>query len=203
MPNVRIPKVVCATVGKVLKGSHSTLDALFESAGAPGSPPDLSHASKWKNWLFRAGNDPNTDSLAVLGNVLEEFMDLPPEEGSEERITWEEDRERVINVLDEAGFRYYRGGRVLPTGSSPEEIYPTPYKSGTPEQRKPSSIEELLQVLLRGLPRAMHPLSHRRKGAQPLSFESEWDVQDLLHALLRPWVSDIRPGGQVFILDRI
>jgi hypothetical protein len=39
----------------------------------------------------------------------------------------------------------------------------------------------------------MHPLTHRRKGTQPLSFGSEYDVQDLLHALLRPWISDIRP----------
>ena len=39
----------------------------------------------------------------------------------------------------------------------------------------------------------MHPLTHRRKGMQPLSFGSEYDVQDLLHALLRPWISDIRP----------
>lgn len=193
MTNVRIPKVVCAIVGNVLKGSHATLDALFESAGAPGPPPDLSHATKWKEWLFRAGNDPNTDSLTVLGNVLEEFMDLPPQEGSEERVTWETDRERVIEVLEENGFRYYRGGRVLPTGASPEQISPAISKSATPEQVQPSTIEELLQVLLSGLPRAMHPLSHRRKGAQPLSFDSEWDVQDLLHALLRPWVADIRP----------
>jgi hypothetical protein len=39
----------------------------------------------------------------------------------------------------------------------------------------------------------MHPLTHRRKGAQALSFDSEYDVQDLLHSLLRPWVGDIRP----------
>jgi DpnII restriction endonuclease len=39
----------------------------------------------------------------------------------------------------------------------------------------------------------MHPLTHRRKGAQSLSFSTEYDVQDLLHALLRPWVADIRP----------
>jgi hypothetical protein len=39
----------------------------------------------------------------------------------------------------------------------------------------------------------MHPLTNRRKGAQALSFSSEYDVQDLLHALLRPWVGDIRP----------
>lgn len=193
MTNLRISKVVCATVGDVLKGSHATLDALFESAGAPGSPPDLSHASKWKEWLFRAGMDPNTDSLLVLGNVLEEFMDLPPKEDPEEYAVWEKDRKRVIEVLEKNGFRYYRGGRVLPTGAPPEETYPTTCKSATQEPRQPSTIEELFEVLLRGLPRSMHPLSHRRKGAQVLTFETEWDVQDLLHALLRPWVSDIRP----------
>jgi hypothetical protein len=49
------------------------------------------------------------------------------------------------------------------------------------------------KILLKGLRRAMHPLTHRRKGAQALSFSTEYDVQDLLHALLRPWVFDIRP----------
>ena len=39
----------------------------------------------------------------------------------------------------------------------------------------------------------MHPLTHRRKGTQALVFSNEYDVQDLLHALLRPWVADIRP----------
>ena len=39
----------------------------------------------------------------------------------------------------------------------------------------------------------MHPLTHRRKGSVSLSFATEYDVQDLLHALLRPWVRDIRP----------
>jgi hypothetical protein len=39
----------------------------------------------------------------------------------------------------------------------------------------------------------MHPLTHRRKGAQVLTFHSEYDIQDLLHAMLRPWIADIRP----------
>ncbi|WP_315739640.1 hypothetical protein [Escherichia coli] len=47
--------------------------------------------------------------------------------------------------------------------------------------------------MVKGLQRAMHPLTHRRKGSQSLSFSNEYDVQDLLHALLRPWVQDIRP----------
>ncbi len=76
--NIRIPRAVCAVVGDVLPstGSHPTLDSLFKASGAPGEPPDLSHAGKWKDWLFRAGNDPNVESLAVLWNILEEFMDL-------------------------------------------------------------------------------------------------------------------------------
>ena len=58
---------------------------------------------------------------------------------------------------------------------------------------KPASVEELLLALVKGLRRAMHPLTHRRKGSVCLSFGTEYDVQDLLHALLRPWVRDIRP----------
>lgn len=39
----------------------------------------------------------------------------------------------------------------------------------------------------------MYPLTNRRRGSVELCFESEYDIQDLLHALLRPWVADIRP----------
>ena len=38
----------------------------------------------------------------------------------------------------------------------------------------------------------MHPLTHRRKNSVSLSFSTEYDVQDFLHSLLRPWVRDIR-----------
>ena len=71
MPNVRLSRALCAVIGEALRGSHGTLDALFISAGAPGEPPALSHGTKWKEWLFRAGVDETVDSLAVLGNILE------------------------------------------------------------------------------------------------------------------------------------
>lgn len=196
MTNVRLSKAVCTAVGGVLHGSHATLDAIFESAGAPMPPPPLPHSTKWKEWLFRAGMDPNVDSLAVLGNVLEEFMDIgPPEEDRERFEEWQRDKVRVIKVLEENGLRYFRYGRVLPIGQTPEEMPLRTAMSHGPV--KPTKIDELLDVLLRGLRRAMHPLTHRRKGAQPLSFSTEYDVQDLLHALLRPWVADIRPEEYV------
>jgi len=180
-------------VGEVLSGSHGTLDALFIAAGAPGEPPDLAHHSKWKEWLFRAGQDPSVDSLAVLGNVLEEFMDLPPRPATPEFSEWQEKRERVERALEDNGLRYYRFGRVLPQGEGQPLEVEHPVAPGRSGPSKPTRVEELLEVTVRGLRRAMHPLTHRRKGSQALSFGSEYDVQDLLHALLRPWVHDIRP----------
>jgi hypothetical protein len=129
----------------------------------------------------------------VLGNVLEEFMDLSPTQGTPEYDAWKEKRERVERVLEDDGLRYYRFGRVLPQGDG-QALEPRdtdPQSQTTPS--KPASVEELLEVMVCGLRRAMHPLTHRRKGTQPLSFGSEYDVQDLLHALLRPWIKDIRP----------
>ena len=83
---------------------------------------------------------------------------------------------------------FYRGGRVLPSGQTPEEAYPSAAPSSHRGPTKPSEIDELLLILLKGLRRSMYPLTHRRKGAVALSFSTEYDVQDLLDALLRPWV---------------
>lgn len=192
---MRLSKALCAVVGDVLAstGSHPTLDALFLSAGAPGEPPALAHHSKWKEWLFRAGQDPNVDSLAVLGTLLEEFMDLPPKQGTPEFDAWKEKRERIEVVLDENGLRYYRFGRVLPQGDAPQPLPGRTHHEASPSPTKPGKVEELIEIIVRGLRRAMHPLTHRRKGVQPLTFGNEYDVQDLLHSMLRPWISDIRP----------
>lgn len=194
MVNVKIPRAICSVVGEVLskRNSHDILNRLFKSSGVPGDPPNLAHHSKWKNWLFDAGANPNVDSLEVIGNVLEEFMDVAPNAVSEEYPDWESDRKRIVSVLEEYGLRYFQGGRVLPHGLNLQKNL-IDDASQKVIASKPESIEELLAILVRGLPRAMHPLIHRRKGARTLSFGSEYDVQDLLHSMLRPWVSDIRP----------
>ena len=105
---------------------------------------------------------------------------------------YQEKRARLNAVFEEHGFRYFRGGRIIPKGEVPPGPMPETANTSTHPQ-SPSSVEELLQTLLKGLPRAMHPLEHRRKDARSLTFESEYDIQDLIHSQLRPWVSDIRP----------
>ncbi len=204
MSNDHLPVAVCVAVAEVLNGSHDSLNALFETAGAPGPPPDLAHDSKWKTWLQRVGNNPEVNSLEVLGNLIEEFMDLPPlpTTGSLDNFLgvetpdpveeYNKRKERLVNILEEHGFRYFRGGRVIQIGQ-PEPIDIEPIRGKQGEGNKPSSLDEPLRIIIRGLPRAMQPLIHRRKGAQSLLFSSEYDIQDLLHALLRPWISDIRP----------
>ncbi|MGH8511126.1 MAG: transposase, partial [Gammaproteobacteria bacterium] len=168
---MRLSKSICSVVGEVIAstGSHPTLDALFISAGAPGEPPALSHHSKWKEWLFRTGQDTNVDSLAVLGGVLEEFMDLAPKLGTSEYAEWKERRNRVEAALEENGLRYFRFGRVLPQGTSVEDNASQVRERASSAPAKPARVEELLEIIVRGLRRAMHPLTHRRKGVQPLA----------------------------------
>ena len=204
MTNIRLPMAICAAVAEILDGSHQTIEALFKDAGMPGPSPELPHHSKWKTWLHRAGNDTSVDSLAVIGHLIEEFMDLPPLPspspppleslfgiGLDPVVEYNKKRTRLNAVLEEHGFRYFRGGRVIPNDAAQAD--PPPITSTPDTTAQPSSIEELLQTLLRGLPRAMHPLAHRRKNARSLIFESEYDIQDLLHSQIRPWVADIRP----------
>ncbi|HTT19040.1 MAG TPA: hypothetical protein VMG82_08840 [Candidatus Sulfotelmatobacter sp.] len=193
--NVHLSKAVLAAVATILRGSHSTLDDIFLKAGAPGPPPELSHGRKWKEWLSVCSTNPECDTLAVLGSILEEFVDIEPT-NPEFVEKWKVDRERVARTLEENGLRYYPGGRVIPSGTPPEPAYPVSSSSPTTVSsgpRKPADVDELLLVLLKNLRRAMHPLTHRRRGAISLTFAAEYDVQDLLHALLRPWVADIRP----------
>jgi len=133
------------------------------------------------------------DSLAVLGGVIEELMDVTPVGDVDALNDWKARRQRLVDALEENGFRYYRGGRVLPTGQMPEVSSIAAPSASQNIQAMPSDVGQLLETLIKGVRRAMHPLTHRRKGAQPLVFENEYDVQDLLHTLMRPWVSDIRP----------
>jgi hypothetical protein len=194
--NVKIPRAVCAAVADILNGSHAALEILFRACGAPEGPaPALSHGTKWKTWLFQIGNDPSVDSLTFLGNLLEEFMDLSPTENVDDIERWKKQKSHLVSILEEHGFRYYRGGRILPVGTQTSTVLGSTMvvKENEVLVDKPSSVEEVLCTLIRGLPRAMHPLTHRRKDIPVLAFSSEYDVQDLLHALLRPWIADIRP----------
>ena len=110
---------VAAVVNDVLSGSHATLEAVFQRAGAPGPAPSLSHASKWKVWLLQANADSSVEPLAVLGKVIEEFMEVEPRGGPDELASWREKRERLEEVLQRYNLRYRTGGRVISVATGP------------------------------------------------------------------------------------
>ena len=56
----------------------------------------------------------------------------------------------------------------------------------------PSDVPQLLERVIKGLPRAMYAFRNRRKGKVAIEFSDEYDVQDLFYTLLLPWVDDIR-----------
>lgn len=123
-----IPASVAKVVNEVLTGSHASLNAQFQQAGAPGDPPQLSHASKWKIWLLAANNNPDVEPLSVLGRVLEEFMEVEPPEtetigevlgiSGTLQSQWLAKKLRVEKALEAHGLRYARGGKIVETGHS-------------------------------------------------------------------------------------
>ena len=134
-------------------------------------------------------------------------MDIPPEPFDvtpgaaygqiEEHNDYYAKRRRLDAALEAEGLQYFRGGRLIPTGTPVDTLPPVmlqgPISAQPAPPIKPTSIDDLLVRLIAGVPRAMYPLTNRRKGVQALTFTNEYDVQDLLHVLLRPWVKDIRP----------
>ena len=75
-------------------------------------------------------------------------MDYGPKENSQDFAEWKTNRNRVVQVLEENGFRYYRHGRVFPAGQTPEEVQPLPIIPGQRGPTKPAKIDELLEILL-------------------------------------------------------
>ena len=172
----RISRALAAIIDSLLSGSHQRLNSLFLSAGAPEPIPEGSHAHKWRDWIIMAGRDPNVDNCEFIGALIEEFMDVPPLlpsgqsngfginvsefEGEQVRL-YHEKRKRLEYALSTEGLQYFRGGRIIPTGAAPEEIGQGAPRPGSP---RPTSVDEVLMQLVRGLRRAMYPLTSPPKG---------------------------------------
>jgi hypothetical protein len=164
--------------------------------------PQGQYRDAWRHWIIAAGQDPSVDNFAFVGALIEEFMDVPPlrtpkSRDPNQRAIDENDlrnyrarRKQLEDALTAEGLQYFRGGRIVPTGTVIES---TVHGQQNQPLVPPTSIDEVLTPILKGLPRAMSPLTYRRKGLPTLAFDNEYDVQDLLHVLLRPWVKDIRP----------
>lgn len=118
-----IPNSVIGTVASVVAShyySHSTLDALFMSAGAPGDTPAGNCEKKCTDWLKRCNDDTSTDALEVLGSVIQEYMDKKPTvslfgRGGVDPIA--EGQKKISDVLARNNLSYRINGHITYAGS--------------------------------------------------------------------------------------
>ena len=107
-----LPVPVCSIVGDVLGGfiyHHKTLESIFYQAGAIGEVPLGNCAVKCQTWLKRMHTEV-ADPAAVLGKVLEEFMEV---DRSFQMKAQEEGRKKITEVLGRFGLSYHTGGVIL------------------------------------------------------------------------------------------
>ena len=110
-PAKPLPVPVCSIVGDVLGTliyHHRTLETLFYEAGAAGEVPEGNCVTKCQSWLKRMHADV-ADPAAVLGKVLEEFMEVDRSYDGRQ----EAGRKRITDALARFGLSYHRGGLIL------------------------------------------------------------------------------------------
>ena len=112
-PAKPLPIPVCAIVGDVLGGfvyHHKTLERLFFQAGAVGEVPPGNCVVKCQEWLKRMHTEV-ADPVAVLGKVLEEFMEV--DRSFQNGGSQEEAQKKITDVLARFGLSYHQGGLIL------------------------------------------------------------------------------------------
>lgn len=117
MPS-KIPNSVIGAVASVISAhyySHSTLNSLFMESGAPGDAPPGNCETKCATWLRRCNEDPLIDPLAVLGQIIQEFMDQEPSDWRPEIV---EGQRRIRESLAKNQLTYQANGFVTLAGAS-------------------------------------------------------------------------------------
>lgn len=117
--NKDIPSPLIAMVSEILKEryTHAGLDNLFLYADAPGDAPDGAKLSKCKDWLLRCNKDESVNAIAVLGKLLEDYMEREfTDFDDKQAIT--NDREAITKQLAKYGLSYHTGGFVRDSSSS-------------------------------------------------------------------------------------
>lgn len=109
-----IPRAVAGVIGEIIGSyiyNHRQIEILFSEAGAPGDPPEGSCVTKSINWLLRCNKDPKVDPFAVLGAVVERYMDEPARFGEDGNV--EAGRARIHEILGKFGLSYLPGGKII------------------------------------------------------------------------------------------
>jgi hypothetical protein len=122
-----IPAPIIAVLSENLSNleTHAALDNLFLHADAPGDPPEGSKPVKTQAWLRRI-NKESADPLAVLGKLIECYMEIP-EQNESSRVQWGQSlpdpkkifKEKLSSILERCNLQYISGGFISDGNSAP------------------------------------------------------------------------------------
>ncbi|MCA9952840.1 MAG: abortive infection family protein [Anaerolineales bacterium] len=115
-----IPNTVIGTVSEIIPkiyDTHVDLDILFLKAGAPGEAPVGNLKRKCIEWLQRCNDDPEIDTLKVLGGVIKELMDRKPDNKGYLDEEVKDNQDRIKEALDEYQLSYQGNGVIVLAGS--------------------------------------------------------------------------------------
>jgi hypothetical protein len=115
----KIPNSVIGAVSSVLAEyyySHSTLNSLFMESGAPGGVPEGNCETKCSSWLRRCNDDSTVDPMQVLGQIIQKFMDLEPDDWNKNIVLGQA---RIRASLAKNQLTYQMNGFITLAGASP------------------------------------------------------------------------------------
>jgi Abortive infection C-terminus len=113
----QIPNSVIGAVSSVIAEhyySHSNLNALFMESGAPGDVPEGNCEKKCMSWLKRCNVTDGIDALAVLGKIIQDYMDGEPSNHHRDP-----GRKRILESLAKSQLGYQINGYITLAGASP------------------------------------------------------------------------------------
>ena len=114
----KIPNSVIGAVASVIANyyyNHTKLNSLFMESGAPGDIPFGNCEDKCTVWFHRCNEDPLVDPLAVLGQVIQCFMDQEPSDWQPEIA---KGQRRIRESLAKNQLTYQVNGFVTLAGAS-------------------------------------------------------------------------------------
>lgn len=125
-PSERIPTAMIGLLGQQIPFffTKARLESVFLAAGAPEPVPDGSKETIVQNWL-RQTNLKCSEPLKVLGQILDEFMELQVENrnfwsgDSDQAEKFEAAKERIKETLARDGLTFLRGGNMVKGGAVP------------------------------------------------------------------------------------
>ena len=121
----KIPSPIIGSLGQIFSDTytHAEIDRLFAYADAPEEKPEGNKVQKTVDWL-RSTNKRSPNPLAVLGALLEDFLERDPRaqtywqnEAFSKEL--EQNQVKVRAALTKAGLSYRTGGNIASASASP------------------------------------------------------------------------------------